>query len=176
MLHPLKSADYTSEVLYKKGFLSSGEKMEIQATLTKELKKRTLCNFLTAKGASSLLKISEILSLEYQMQCNRESGSDVITTSSSSASSSSTEASVSSSGGSGDGEGEGGHRQWGKEEVSETAGLRQGQDDAEYFQGNLLWYPTIDIEPEGLTVLNWGNVVLVEYHIGLISAYAYCLD
>lgn len=134
MLHPLKSADHASEALYEKGFLSYNEKLEIQATLTEELKKKALCNFLTAKGPSFLLKISEILSLK---QCSKESGSGVVTTSSSS-SSSSTEASVSSSGGSGDGEGEGGHRGRGKEEISETAaGLCQGQDSAEYFQGNL---------------------------------------
>ena len=138
LLSPLRSFDHTSETLCEKGFISSGERAEIQAILTEEEKRSTLCDILSAKGAASLVEVSEVLTLEHQKQSvEARNGFNVVTSSSSSSSSSSTGTAVS---GGGDGrsfEGREYGGRWGEEQrTSESAWRHQG-DDAKHQQGIL---------------------------------------
>lgn len=127
LLQPLRDLDRAAESLCDKGFLSPNDKREVQAVLTEERKKRVLCGFLTGKGVSLLVQISEALTVEEKRQHGDSSGST---------SSSSCTSSTETSGGSGDCEG-GRERGRGKEEGSETVGEANGQRGMEYVCGEL---------------------------------------
>lgn len=141
LLKQLRDFDRASDALFKKGFLSVCEKREIQTISTEMGKAEILCNFLTAKGASLLVNISEALTIEQKRQCGEEqcgedlgSGTVVVTTSSSSSSSTETSVSSTASGGQ-DFEAGSGRR-----ERSMRAGdVCYGQDDAKHFQGNIVY-------------------------------------
>lgn len=143
LLSHIRSVDGTSETLYEMGFISSGERAEVLAVLPEEGKRNALCNILTAKGASSLVKVSEVLSAEDQKQVDtgieaRKDFNAVTTLSSSSSSSSSSTGTTVSSGGYRDnfeGREEGGR--WREEERAPvTVGLHQVEDHAKNSQGN----------------------------------------
>lgn len=132
LLKPLRSLDQAAESLCDKSLLSASEKWQVEAVGTEEGKRNLLCGFLTGKGVSLLVQISEALTVEDRRQYgNSGSSSDA----NSSSCTSSTETSA-NSGGSEDYEG-GWERGRGKEEEGgETVSC--GQRGMEYVRGELL--------------------------------------
>jgi hypothetical protein len=132
-LGSLVSADQAADALYEKEIISAGEKSEVQITVTEERKRSILCKMLTAKGASSLVEVSEILTMECKKWC--DSSSPLVVTTSSSTSSSSTETFTSGSGRTGDSEPEEGKVE---EKGRGLTVTEHGQDgDARGYNGKL---------------------------------------
>lgn len=129
LLKQLQNLDHASDALYKKGFISLGEKEDVRSVSTEGEKKDILCDFLTVKGVSLLVKVSEALTIEQKGQCGASgSGSVVVVTTSSSTSSS-----TGSSGASGDRDFEGERGGDGRRE--ESGGVPHRPEEDGYFGG-----------------------------------------
>ena len=99
LLKPIANVDHVVKTLCDRGIIDMEEKCDILRTLAEEGRKHSLCRLLTGKGISSLVQVSEVLTLEQEresLETRRCSNvTDTTTTTSTSSASSSEGESVS---------------------------------------------------------------------------------